>query len=106
MNAMTEYHWPGNVRELENFIERSVILSLGSELRPPLDELTQQKRLSAPLSESKPATRTEAEREHILRALKDAKWTIGGPSGAAARLGMKRTTLHSLVKRLRIGRES
>jgi formate hydrogenlyase transcriptional activator len=66
MNAMTEYHWSGNARELENFIERSVILSLGSELRPPLVELTQQKRLSAPLSESKLATRTEAEREHIL----------------------------------------
>jgi formate hydrogenlyase transcriptional activator len=106
MNAMTEYHWPGNARELENFIERSVILSLGSELRPPLVELTQQKRLSAPLSESKLATRTEAEREHILRTLKDAKWRIGGPTGAAARLGMKRTTLHSLVKRLGIGRES
>jgi DNA-binding NtrC family response regulator len=106
MEAMTEYHWPGNVRELENFIERSVILSLGSELRPPLGELTQQKRLSTPLAESKPTTRTEAEREHILRTLKDTNWTISGPSGAAARLGMKRTTLQSLVKRLGIERET
>jgi DNA-binding NtrC family response regulator len=106
MKAMTEYHWPGNVRELENFIERSVILSVGSELRPPLGELTQQKRSSTMLSETKPTTRTEAEREHILRTLKDTKWMIGGPSGAAARLGMKRTTLHSLVKRLGIERET
>jgi formate hydrogenlyase transcriptional activator len=106
MKAMTEYHWPGNVRELENFIERSVILSDASELRPPLGELTQQRGLSATLSETKPTTRTEAEREHILRTLKDTKWMIGGPSGAAARLGMKRTTLHSLVKRLGIERET
>jgi formate hydrogenlyase transcriptional activator len=102
MKAMSEYQWPGNVRELENFVERSVILSDDSLLRAPLAELTLQQNLSTVLSESNPTTLKEAEREHILRALKDTKWTIGGPNGAAARLGMKRTTLNSLVKRLGI----
>ena len=104
MQAMSEYRWPGNVRELENFIERSVILSCDSELQPPLAELGQQRNLSTTLSESNRTTRREAEREHIIRTLKDTKWIIGGPTGAAARLGMKRTTLGSLVKRLGIDR--
>ncbi|HKF01155.1 MAG TPA: sigma 54-interacting transcriptional regulator [Candidatus Sulfotelmatobacter sp.] len=102
MKAMSEYQWPGNVRELENFVERSVILSDDSVLRAPLAELTLQQNLSTVPSESNPTTLKEAEREHILRALKDTKWIIGGPNGAAARLGMKRTTLSSLVKRLGI----
>jgi formate hydrogenlyase transcriptional activator len=104
MNAISEHHWPGNVRELENFVERSVILSLDWVFRPPLSELTQQKNLSMPFSDSNRITLREAEREHILRILQDTKWTIGGPTGTAARLGMKRTTLHSLVKRLGIDR--
>ena len=104
MRAMAEYHWPGNVRELENFIERSVILSCDSELQPPLTELAQQRNSSTTLSDSNSTTRREAEREHILRALRDTKWKIGGSAGAAARLGMKRTTLGSLVKRLGIER--
>src|SRR5215831_8252261 len=106
MNVMSEYRWPGNVRELENFIERSVILSPGPELQPPLAELAQQRNLSTPLPENSPATRKEAEREHILRVLRDTNWKIGGSTGAAARLGMKRTTLGSLVKRLGIDRPS
>jgi len=106
MNAMSEYQWPGNVRELENFIERSVILSRGSELKTPLSELASQKNLSTKLSESNLTTLKEAEREHILRTLKDTRWMIGGPTGAAARLGMKRTTLHSRVKKLGIDRPS
>ena len=106
MNALSEYHWPGNVRELENFVERSVILSDDSVLRPPLVELTQQKNLATTFSESNSTTLREAEREHILRALKEARWVVGGPQGAAARLGMKRTTLGSLVKRLGITRPS
>jgi len=106
MNAMLQYQWPGNVRELENFIERSVILSRDAELQPSLAELSQQRNLSTTLSESGPATRREAEREHILRALRDTNWKIGGSTGAAARLGMKRTTLGSLVKRLGIDRSS
>jgi formate hydrogenlyase transcriptional activator len=107
MNAMSEYHWPGNVRELENFVERSVILSDDSILQPPLAELAQQRiSSSSKISEEVPTKLREVEREHILRTLKDTKWIIGGPSGAAARLGMKRTTLGSLVKRLGITRPS
>lgn len=107
MNAMSEYHWPGNVRELENFVERSVILSDDSMLQPPLAELAQQRvSSSSKISEEVPTKLREVEREHILRTLKDTKWIIGGPSGAAARLGMKRTTLGSLVKRLGITRPS
>ena len=107
MNALSEYHWPGNVRELENFVERSVILSADSVLQPPLAELARQKVSSlSTASEDVPTKLREFEREHILRTLKDTKWIIGGPSGAAARLGMKRTTLGSLVKRLGITRPS
>ena len=107
MNALSEYHWPGNVRELENFVERSVILSADSVLQPPLAELGRQKVSSlSTASEDVPTKLREVEREHILRTLKDTKWQIGGPSGAAARLGMKRTTLGSLVKRLGITRPS
>jgi DNA-binding NtrC family response regulator len=101
MNALSEYHWPGNVRELENFIERSVILSHSTELQPPLSELLSS---AGAIPAKNLQTREEAEREHILRALKEAGWVVGGPQGAAARLGMKRTTLNSLVKRLGIDR--
>ena len=107
MNALSEYHWPGNVRELENFVERSVILSADSVLQPPLGELARQKVSSlSPASADVPTKLREFEREHVLRTLKDTKWIIGGPAGAAARLGMKRTTLGSLVKRLGITRPS
>jgi DNA-binding NtrC family response regulator len=105
MTAMLEYHWPGNVRELENFVERSVILSNDSALEPPLAELEQQRIASPPpAADNKPINLKEAQREHILRTLKDTKWRIGGRAGAAARLGVKRTTLQSLVKRLGINR--
>jgi formate hydrogenlyase transcriptional activator len=105
IDALSEHEWPGNVRELEHFIERAVILSPGSELQPPLSELSYQNPPSAiAAAESDSTTLREAEREHIMRTLKDTNWTIGGPAGAAARLGMKRTTLHSLVKRLGIDR--
>jgi DNA-binding NtrC family response regulator len=105
MTAMLDYHWPGNVRELENFIERSVILSSDSALEPPLAELEQQ-RLASPLPDLdyKSIKLREAQRDHILRTLRDTKWRIGGREGAAARLGVKRTTLQSLVKRLGIDR--
>jgi formate hydrogenlyase transcriptional activator len=101
MNAMLQYDWPGNVRELENFIERSVILSPGTELQPPVSELTSS---SVGNSANNFLTRKEAERQNVLRALKEARWVIGGPTGAAARLGMKRSTLNSLLKRLGIDR--
>ena len=101
MAALWEYNWPGNVRELENFIERSVILSRGSDLWVPLTEL---KPRAAAAGANGSTTREAAERQNILRVLQESKWVIGGPDGAAARLGMKRTTLHSLVKRLGISR--
>jgi formate hydrogenlyase transcriptional activator len=100
LSTLSKYPWPGNIRELENFIERAVILSPGSELRVSLAELR-----AAPSARSNGATTLEdAEREHILRVLKETNWTIGGPTGAAARLGMKRTTLQSKMKHLGIAR--
>jgi formate hydrogenlyase transcriptional activator len=104
MKALSEYHWPGNVRELENFIERAVILSSGSELQPPLAELAQMKRPSSAISADTSSTLEEAERGHIMRVLKDTNWVIGGPAGAAARLGTKRTTLQYRMKKLGITR--
>jgi formate hydrogenlyase transcriptional activator len=100
MTALSRYHWPGNIRELENLIERAVILSQGAELHVPLTELKSSARLGA----QPVATLEAAEREHILRALQEANWVIGGPSGAAAKLGMKRTTLQSRMQKLGIAR--
>jgi formate hydrogenlyase transcriptional activator len=99
--ALSKYPWPGNIRELENLIERSVILSQGADLRVPLGEL--KVRHAVPSADGD-ATLDGAERRHILRALKETDWTVGGASGAAARLGMKRTTLLSRMKKLGISR--
>jgi formate hydrogenlyase transcriptional activator len=98
--ALTAYPWPGNVRELENFIERAVILSAGPVLHVPLGELES---VAAP-AESAPATLAEAERGQILRALRETHWVVGGPNGAAARLGIKRSNLQWKMKRLGINR--
>jgi formate hydrogenlyase transcriptional activator len=98
MAALTRYPWPGNVRELQNIIERAVIISQGDELKVPLDDL---KKNSAK-SPTPGITMEAAEREHILRVLHETDGVIGGPSGAAARLGMKRTTLQYRMKRLGI----
>ena len=106
MAALTEYHWPGNVRELENFIERAVILSRGAELQLPLAELKQRTKIPEAATSNGLATLEHAEREHIMRALGESRWVIGGPSGAAARLGMKRTTLQSRMRKLGIDRPS
>lgn len=103
MDALVRYTWPGNVRELQNVIERAVILCRGSALQVPLTDLPS----SVPESSDKTAaavTLTEAEREHILEALRDTGWVLGGPKGAAARLGMKRSTLHWKIKKLGITR--
>jgi formate hydrogenlyase transcriptional activator len=100
LSALGKYPWPGNIRELENFIERAVILSPGPELRVSLAEL----KPAAATPSNGATTLEDAEREHILRALKETNWTIGGPAGAAARLGMKRTTLQSRMKNLGITR--
>ena len=106
MAALTEYHWPGNVRELENFIERAVILSRGTELQLPLAELKQRTKVPVAASSNGLETLEHAEREHIVRALGETRWVIGGPRGAAARLGMKRTTLQSRMRKLGIDRPS
>jgi formate hydrogenlyase transcriptional activator len=102
MEALVKYHWPGNVRELENLIERAVILAGGPVLHVPLSELTPLPEAAADSS----LTLAAAEREHILRVLRDTRWVIGGPRGAAARLGMKRTTLQSRMQKLGIRRET
>ncbi|HVO91472.1 MAG TPA: sigma 54-interacting transcriptional regulator [Terriglobales bacterium] len=106
MTALSEYHWPGNVREMENFIERAVILSRGSELEIPLAELKQHAPALAPqlAATNGFATLEHAEREHIVRTLGETNWVIGGPAGAANRLGMKRTTLQSRMRKLGITR--
>jgi len=102
MEALARYPWPGNVRELENLVERAVILSPGSVLRVPLAEL----RGPEATSPAAAATLEQMERDHILHVLRDSNWRLSGPSGAAARLGMKRTTLQSRMKKLGIGKRS
>jgi formate hydrogenlyase transcriptional activator len=106
MTTLSRYHWPGNIRELENFIERAVILSRGSNLEAPLGELVRFEAEPATADSDRPATTLEeAEREHIRRALDQSNWLVGGPSGAAARLGMKRTTLQSRIAKLGIKKD-
>ena len=99
IEALIRYSWPGNVRELQNFIERSVILSPGNVLRPPLAEL-KESAVQTPSSEL--STLEEMEREHVLRAIRASHWVLGGPNGAAARLGMKRNTLAYRIRKLNI----
>ena len=102
MDALVHYRWPGNVRELQNFIERAVILSPRTVLRAPTSELEPfavPKALNAPISGL-----AEVERDHILRTLEASHWVVGGQNGAAARLGMKRTSLVYKMRKLRISR--
>jgi formate hydrogenlyase transcriptional activator len=101
MRAFTRWDWPGNIRELENFIERAVILTKGPVLRPPLGELEMPEETTPVRDSSLEAT----EREHILRVLRETKGKIGGSDGAAARLGLIRTTLNSKMKKLGIERK-
>ena len=102
MAALTNYHWPGNIRELQNLVERGVILTRGSSLEVPLGELKQSAKSTIPTNG---ATTLEAvEREHILRILGESNWIIGGPTGAASRLGMNRTTLNHRMRKLGIKR--
>jgi formate hydrogenlyase transcriptional activator len=96
MNALVNWNWPGNIRELQNFIQRCVILTDSTVLSVPVSELTHRVHLaSGKMSEA-------AERELILQALKETSGVIGGASGAARRLGMKRTTFYSKMKKLKI----
>jgi len=99
MDALMNWHWPGNVRELENFLERSVILTNGTVLAAPVSELV---RPLASAEKSDKNSLVSIDRRHILKALKDSDGRISGPRGAAARLGLKRTTLQSKLKRLGI----
>jgi formate hydrogenlyase transcriptional activator len=104
MDTLISLEWPGNVRELENYIERSVILTQGSVLVSPLGEV---RPVPANVRENRVNDTLEAaEREHILRALREARGRIGGVKGAAARLGLKRTTLQSKMKNLGINPRS
>jgi PAS domain S-box-containing protein len=105
MDALVGWDWPGNVRELENFVERSVILTRGSVLVAPLSEMRPastgagaKKEVANKIDETLKTTETE----HILRALRESRGQIGGPRGAAMRLGLKRTTLQSKLKHLNI----
>jgi formate hydrogenlyase transcriptional activator len=94
MTAIERYSWPGNIRELQNFIERSVLLTRGAELRAPIAELTN----SEPQVDDV-RTLEDANRAHIKATLRETNWVVGGPNGAAARLGLHRTTL---IHRMRI----
>ena len=107
VQVLLTYTWPGNVRELQNFIERAVILSPGKVLRAPLAELKQSVACvdgSGQGGAPKAMTLKDAERDHIIQALAETNWVIGGPKGAAARLGLQRTTLISKMQRLGISR--
>jgi formate hydrogenlyase transcriptional activator len=92
MDVLKRYPWPGNIRELQNFIERAVILTRGDVLELP--QLP-----SVMLTREAPATLREAERHHLVKALQATNWVVGGPFGAAARLGMPRTTVISKMQK-------
>ena len=100
MVALIQHDWPGNIRELQNFIERAVILSRGTMLLAPVTELKSRARPAT----ASPITLEQAESSHILHTLRETNWVIGGPKGAAARLGVKRTTLIGKMRRLRLSR--
>ena len=101
MEAFETYDWPGNIRELQNFIERSVILTKGAELQAPLADLTNEE-----LPDGDVCTLADADRAHILATLGKTNWIVGGRNGAAARLGLNRTTLIAKMRKLRISREA
>jgi formate hydrogenlyase transcriptional activator len=112
---LTKWHWPRNIRELENLIERAVILSSGSVLNAPIAEIqlgtpsparTEVARRDAVASGGQSDKLEDAEREYILKILRETNGTLSGPNGAAERLGVKRTTLQAKMKKLGIGRGS
>src|SRR6267378_611349 len=100
MEALVDHSWPGHIRELQNFIERSVILTSGNVLRPPLDSL----KPAAETESLRAITLEDAEREHICKTLEQTRWVIAGHKGAAERLGIKRSTLYFRMQRLGISR--
>jgi formate hydrogenlyase transcriptional activator len=100
MKAMVAYDWPGNIRQLQNFIEHGVIVSAGSVFQPPLSQLNSQPKTASLRKKSQ--TLEDATRDHILQVLEQTKWVIGGRNGAAAYLGLARTTLLAKMRRLGI----
>jgi formate hydrogenlyase transcriptional activator len=105
MSALVRYRWPGNIRELQNVIERAVILTTGSRLQVPVEDFDHGVSVPESAPESGKSMRTVlegAERQQILSALEETKWVVAGPNGAAARLGMKRSTLQSRMQKLGI----
>jgi formate hydrogenlyase transcriptional activator len=107
LEALLRYPWPGNVRELQNFVERAVILSPDKVLRAPLAELRAAcpgPTRVTPVMGTGAITLREAEKHHILQALTESNWVVGGPHGAATRLGVQRTTLISKMQRLGVMR--
>jgi len=105
IESLTDYAWPGNVRELQNFIERAVILTPGNELFAPVSELRALSRSFPPAYPGNGhGTLREIEKGHILEALHQSKWIVGGPGGAAVKLGLKRTTLLYRMEKLGISR--
>jgi formate hydrogenlyase transcriptional activator len=102
MSVLKLYDWPGNIRELENVIKRAVIMSTGPTLRPQLGDFG---RLPGQTSPAAKRTLAEAQKEHIVEVLRDTRWVLGGDHGAAARLGVPRTTLVYRMRKLGIGRE-
>jgi formate hydrogenlyase transcriptional activator len=100
MSALISYQWPGNIRELQNFIERSVILTSGKVLQPPLESL----KSAAEAGSLGAITLEDAERDHIRKILEQTRWVVSGPNGAAARLGIKRSTLYFRMQKLGISR--
>jgi formate hydrogenlyase transcriptional activator len=102
MQALVCYFWPGNIRELQNFIERSVILTTGNVLRLPMADLKRAAEVESPEA----ITLKEAERDHIRKTLEHTRWVVSGPNGAAARLGIKRSTLYFRMQKLGISRST
>jgi formate hydrogenlyase transcriptional activator len=100
VERLKQHPWPGNVRELQNFIERAVILTTGSILNAPLGDL----KTPASIQPVPAVTLREAESSHILKILRETNWVLGGPRGAALRLGLKRTTLVSKMRKLGLSR--
>jgi formate hydrogenlyase transcriptional activator len=102
IDALTQYSWPGNIRELENVIERAVILSPGPVLRVPIRDL--HTRIAPGFNHGRSQTLEEVERRHIVTTLKETRWVLSGPKGAATRLGLNRATLYFRMKKLGIVR--
>ena len=101
MQRLLQYPWPGNIRELQNVLERAVILSPGPVLQVPRTDLTPHR---TPARSRPDDTLAAAERKHLLAVLEETGWVLGGPQGAAARLGLKRSTLQFRLRKLGLTR--